>query len=74
MTFYTFVTRNCENSPLMSVMKKDRERFPKNGKCKLKGWNRLIREHIVRHPDLYTAELVAEFDSRWEEYLSCVKR
>lgn len=74
MSFYTFMARNYKSSPLMSVMRKDRERFPKNSPHKLKAWGPLIYDYLVRHPDLYAPAHLEEFDSRWEEYLQCVKR
>ncbi|MBQ9290701.1 MAG: hypothetical protein IJ210_11375 [Clostridia bacterium] len=74
MSFYTFMARNYKSSPLMHVMRTDRERFPRNGPHKLKAWGPLIRDYLLRHPELYAPDHVTEFDVRWEEYLQCVKR
>lgn len=76
MTFYTYMTRNYRNtdSPkgdLADDMHADREKFPRNGPCKFKGWHRLIRSYLERNGACNACLEV--FEKCWEEYEACEK-
>ena len=72
MTFYNFMMKNHlgEDTPcgdLAGDMRKDKERFPRNGKSKYAGWHRLIREYLM-DKNAYDGCLET-FEKCWKEYL-----
>lgn len=72
MTFYTYMARNHKDDALTAVMRKDRERFPRNGCWKLGPWHRIIRDHLNKRDEY--AGLLDAFEKRWEEYEACARR
>lgn len=77
MTFYTFMMRNYQGQDtpegdLAADMKRDKERFPKNGTGKFNGWHRLIREYLTDQ-DACDGCLEA-FESCWKEYELCERK
>lgn len=77
MTFYTFMMRNHQGKDtpegdLAADMKRDKERFPKNGTGKFRGWYRLIRGYLVDHNAC--DDCLATFDACWKEYELCERK
>ncbi|HRR77727.1 MAG TPA: YozE family protein [Ruminococcus sp.] len=77
MTFYTYMTRYHidDNTPVGNLardIKRDKEKFPRNGKGKFNGWRELIYNYLVQQKACNGC--LAAFDESWEEYVSCVKK
>ena len=77
MNFYSYMVRNykgsgSEEKDLANVMRKDRERFPRNSCHKLAAWGELIRKYVHSHEELYHSHLLA-FERCWKEYVTCEK-
>lgn len=73
MTFYTFMTRfhlEDENprGDLARDMKRDRERFPRNGNSKYAGWHRLIADYLAGEGAC--SGCMEAFEESWKEYLA----
>lgn len=76
MTFYTFMTKRYIDSEtpkddLARDMRADKERFPRNGHGKFRGWYRLIRDYLENSNAC--TEALSIFDECWEEYVRCEK-
>lgn len=77
MSFYTFMMKNHKGKDtpegdLAADMKRDKDRFPKNGAGKFDGWHRLIREHLEMRGACDAC--LAVFESCWREYELCERK
>ncbi len=71
MNFYNYMVRNHINKDgprgdLARDMKEDKEKFPKNGVGKYRGWYKIIKDYLVRQGACDGC--IEIFEECWLEY------